>query len=258
MDSVFVRGVAAMLFAASAFRLDAAPPKKIGDWSIGASDQSCSMWRFRKPQFVFITVRSDHVVALRVHSPRMNVEEGRDYALRLRFDQRGVDVSGTGSKTSDGMTGIFVGSGADWLDELGRSAVMGLEAEGAKLDEVPLDGAAKAYAALAECVGKLPQALPGRLVASSPELAGPILYRASDYPELGREQRPTGTVAYAVAVDAAGAATGCSIDESSGSPDLDKATCQLVMERAKFRPAKNDEGKAVAGTFRSRMRWRSP
>jgi protein TonB len=39
---------------------------------------------------------------------------------------------------------------------------------------------------------------------------------------------------------------------------LDTATCRLVMERARFRPARNGMGRRVADIFYGRIIWRLP
>jgi hypothetical protein len=45
---------------------------------------------------------------------------------------------------------------------------------------------------------------------------------------------------------------------SSKNADLDKATCDLMLKRARFIPATDAAGKHVAGTFRSSVRWQIP
>ena len=39
---------------------------------------------------------------------------------------------------------------------------------------------------------------------------------------------------------------------------LDEATCELVTRRARFDPAKNNQGRAVAGNYSSAVRWQLP
>ena len=67
-----------------------------------------------------------------------------------------------------------------------------------------------------------------------------------------------GTVGYRVSVGASGKVENCSVTRSSGVSALDEATCQLVSRRARFDPAKNDQGRAVAGNYSGAVRWQLP
>jgi TonB family protein len=50
----------------------------------------------------------------------------------------------------------------------------------------------------------------------------------------------------------------CSITQSSGHADLDEATCNNIIRRARFFPAQDDNGRAIAGEWSSRVRWQIP
>jgi len=52
--------------------------------------------------------------------------------------------------------------------------------------------------------------------------------------------------------------TGCSVTSSSGSPDLDDATCANVTRRARFNPATDGEGQPTSGSYSNRVRWVIP
>lgn len=67
-----------------------------------------------------------------------------------------------------------------------------------------------------------------------------------------------GTVGFRVSVGAGGKVENCSVTKSSGVSALDQATCQLVSQRARFDPAKNDQGRAVAGSYTGAVRWQIP
>lgn len=68
----------------------------------------------------------------------------------------------------------------------------------------------------------------------------------------------TGQVGYRLSVGASGRVEGCSVTRSSGVSALDQATCQLVSRRARFDPAKNDQGRATAGTYTGAVLWQLP
>lgn len=80
----------------------------------------------------------------------------------------------------------------------------------------------------------------------------------SDYRSSWISREYTGTVGFRLSIGAGGKVEGCSVTKSSGVSELDQATCQLVQRRARFNPAKNDQGRAVAGTYNSAVRWQLP
>lgn len=82
-------------------------------------------------------------------------------------------------------------------------------------------------------------------VAEPAEWIGGEIRKASDYPRRARTAGLQGTVETEIAVGANGRPTGCSIVRSSGSPELDQTTCQLIMRRFRFRPARDRLGRAI-------------
>ena len=79
-----------------------------------------------------------------------------------------------------------------------------------------------------------------------------------DYRSNWIRQELTGTAGFRLQVSAQGRVTGCTITSSTGHAQLDEATCALVTRRARFEPAKDANGKEVAGTFSSAVRWQIP
>jgi TonB family protein len=80
-----------------------------------------------------------------------------------------------------------------------------------------------------------------------------------DYPVESLRADEEGAVRIALEVNAEGKPTNCSILQSSGHARLDEKTCQIAMERAGFRPARDKGGKAVASIWRSPpVRWKIP
>jgi TonB family protein len=82
------------------------------------------------------------------------------------------------------------------------------------------------------------------------------LIRAGDYPADAMRRGAQGQVRFTVAVDATGAVTGCTVDATSNDADLDRATCDLVRQRAHFTPATDGAGRPVAGSFTAIIGWR--
>ena len=80
----------------------------------------------------------------------------------------------------------------------------------------------------------------------------------NDYPTRALREEREGTTGFRVTVGADGRVTICSITSSSGSPDLDEATCSNVTRRARFNPATDGEGNPTTGQYSSRVRWVIP
>ena len=80
----------------------------------------------------------------------------------------------------------------------------------------------------------------------------------SDYRSSWISREYAGQVGFRLSVGASGKVEGCSVTRSSGVSALDEATCQLIQRRARFDPAKNGDGRAVAGSYSSAVRWQLP
>jgi len=80
----------------------------------------------------------------------------------------------------------------------------------------------------------------------------------NDYPTRALREEREGTTSFRVTVGPDGRVTSCSVTGSSGSPDLDEATCSNVTRRARFNPATDGEGNPTTGQYSSRVRWVIP
>lgn len=81
---------------------------------------------------------------------------------------------------------------------------------------------------------------------------------SNDYPPQALRNMEQGATAYELSVSPAGKVDSCIVTASSGSLALDEATCRLVADRARFTPATDGAGQAVAGTYASRVNWVLP
>lgn len=77
----------------------------------------------------------------------------------------------------------------------------------------------------------------------------------NDYPTKALREEAQGTVAFRLEIGSDGLVRDCTITNSSGSQELDEATCSLVMRRARFTPARNTQDHAVASSYSNRVRW---
>ncbi|RYF38168.1 MAG: energy transducer TonB [Cytophagaceae bacterium] len=80
----------------------------------------------------------------------------------------------------------------------------------------------------------------------------------SDYPLIARMNAHIGVTAFKLRIDANGVPSACEITESSSHALLDEATCSLISARARFAPAKDEDGQPVASVYPNRVRWVLP
>ncbi len=81
---------------------------------------------------------------------------------------------------------------------------------------------------------------------------------SNDYPSRALREEREGTTGFRVSVGTDGKVTDCQITRSSGSPDLDEATCANVRRRARFTPATDGEGNPTTGSYANSVRWVIP
>lgn len=80
----------------------------------------------------------------------------------------------------------------------------------------------------------------------------------ADYPASALRKGEQGVTRFAVTVGPDGRVRDCTVTRSSGSPELDAATCAKVSQRARFDPASDENGGAVAGRYSNAINWRIP
>lgn len=94
---------------------------------------------------------------------------------------------------------------------------------------------------------------------SGPEqLNAQELFTEDDYPSEALRLELQGRTEVRLTINANGRVQACQVIQSSGHDVLDQATCHIYQTRAEFRPARNREGRAVAGKIERRIVWRLP
>lgn len=79
-----------------------------------------------------------------------------------------------------------------------------------------------------------------------------------DYRTAWVRRELTGVAKFQLQIAANGSVSGCRITGSTGHGELDAATCKLVSDRAKFEPARDTTGAAVAGSYSGAVSWVLP
>jgi protein TonB len=77
----------------------------------------------------------------------------------------------------------------------------------------------------------------------------------SDYPKSAGEAGISGTVSVRYIVEVDGHATSCRVTASSGNPELDATTCQLIEKRFRFKPSRDEEGRPARATIVENHSW---
>lgn len=77
----------------------------------------------------------------------------------------------------------------------------------------------------------------------------------SDYPVTAAKRGSIGDVRGYLFVGVDGKASDCHVLDSSGWPALDSQSCQLLVERGRYKPAADKTGKAIAAPFYFEFDW---
>ncbi|KQM85995.1 hypothetical protein ASE67_08960 [Sphingomonas sp. Leaf23] len=81
----------------------------------------------------------------------------------------------------------------------------------------------------------------------------------TDYPSSALNRRAQGVATIAWTISTTGRVSDCKIVETSGSDDLDKASCDAILRRGRYLgPALDASGKAVESYSTSRVMWSIP
>ena len=115
------------------------------------------------------------------------------------------------------------------------------------------DIAAAAIAAVALSAAAAPGPVPAKPLGP---LLGPLT--ADDYPAAARRYDQQGRTSVRLTVDTSGRVGECAVVQSSGSAALDATTCRLLAGRARFAPARDARGRAVAGGYATSINWVLP
>ena len=91
------------------------------------------------------------------------------------------------------------------------------------------------------------------LARRAERIAGTL--RNRDYPRAAVRARAEGDVVVHLSVDRQGRVAACAVARSSGSADLDAATCRLIGERFRYRPALDKAGRPAPDLVGWRQSW---
>ena len=94
---------------------------------------------------------------------------------------------------------------------------------------------------------------------SAPARGEPVsFFFADDYPVEALRRSEQGRAVARLALDSTGKVVRCNVATSSGSASLDAATCRIALERVRYRPALDRDGRPIASSVTLPVRWVLP
>lgn len=82
------------------------------------------------------------------------------------------------------------------------------------------------------------------------------LFSSDDYPAVAIRNGQSGRVRFALLIQEDGRVADCTIVETSGVPSLDSQACAMLKVRAKFEPARDNDGKPAKDAVVGSIVWR--
>jgi TonB family protein len=89
----------------------------------------------------------------------------------------------------------------------------------------------------------------------SPKVPLAALVGDGDYPSKASDARAAGKAIVRLEIDLSGKVTRCDAVVSSGHEILDRQTCAIALRRARFEPAQDANGRAVAAPYVTSITW---
>ena len=77
-----------------------------------------------------------------------------------------------------------------------------------------------------------------------------------EYPKESLANGEQGIVHYRVKIDSRGRPRQCEVTQSSGFRRLDLATCNMLLENARFTPGRDSRGRGTRATHDGRVVWK--
>jgi len=92
--------------------------------------------------------------------------------------------------------------------------------------------------------------------AKNAELSLKGIFKSDDYPEDAFNANQTGATEFLLMIDEQGRLIDCEIAKTSGVASIDGMGCQVILARAKAKPAFDAAGKPVKSIYSTAVHWR--
>ena len=258
-----------------------------GGWEIGETETGCGMsleYEGAGETNLILLLNADGSTFLAVTNSGWSTKEGEDYDLTYILN--GVSYEGGKSKGTKILyrPGFMTRMGDGFVSDFAAGSSFRIYRGETLVDQLSLSGSGAGVAMLRRCVASVK----ARLDADARERArlahipadpfapatsirptssgGPAAARANlsslfsdaDYPATAERAGEQGTVGVKLAIAPNGRVTTCTIVSPSGSDALDSATCRILQARARFTPARDATGNAIASEVTHRQLWQIP
>jgi TonB family protein len=233
---------------------------------------------------LYLLLDADRDVFLAVTNSNWSTKEGEAYDLSYILN--GVEYGGgksIGTKLAY-RPGFLTKMEADFLTHFAAGRSLHIYRGESRVDQLSLSGSAAGIGVLRRCVASVKARLDAEArekarfahIPKDPFAAPPptpegddatharakanlsSLISVEDYPASALRAGERGTVRFRLSVDPSGRVTDCTVLTSSGSSALDSTTCRLLRSRARFTPATDKNGKAIADSVESSVTWSLP
>lgn len=81
------------------------------------------------------------------------------------------------------------------------------------------------------------------------------LFSENDYPGVALLNHMSGSTTFVLLIDETGKMASCNTIVTSGIASLDTQVCAILLQRAKFNPAIDTDGKPAKGTISTKVQW---
>jgi TonB family protein len=227
-----------------------------------------------RPQTVEVLIlkRLDGAIYVQSNNPAWSIAPGSESQIQYQIDGRtyGGAQKTVALETAPGK-GLMSALGSDFEAQVRGGTSLAIVLNGRLIEQISLAGTTAAFATVQSCLNDLrsngsnqaagfASMTATSLTATSVTPKGDVSrwVVVEDYPGNAKREGREGTVGFRLAVGNDGKVFGCTITTTSGHSDLDAATCASMTKRARFEPAKDSSGNAVAGSYQSRVSWKLP
>lgn len=247
----------------------ATPLRGSGPWTVEFADKLCAMGRqFAAPSGIVTLVIKAPLVGeeytFTVASPPDPAKKaalGSAYVVKPDGARAGPFPLSTFTATTKQRVARFSIDGEDFkLGSVGSVLTIDLATEGVISFSVP--GMSKALAALELCTRGLrgdfgiDQRILDRVVVKEKSVTpGASIFSPNDYPRDALMSNERGAVGVLAFIEPTGRVSNCRVIESSKSRSLDTTTCNIVIKRSRFDPARDAQGNTLRVPIYTRVRW---
>jgi protein TonB len=268
-------------------------PTQFQGWQFTDERGSCSAGTsFEGGMVVLIRYyHGDNIAYFTVTNPAWEtIENGRSYPVQMQFSngEEFTDTQAVGVRVDDAtgrLTGVTLRLDAnDFLPDFAGSARVSLTMDNHLLTRLNLSGTRAVIQRLITCSIASwrrypPDPFAGR---ATPRLSSPTpdqgradpqlrniparrslgnlgsYFSTDDYPASALRERAQGTTVFTLTIGEDGRVARCVVIASSGSDALDQATCRILTARARYSPARDQNGNPTTGVDSGSVTWRLP